>query len=139
MRLNNDVMLIIAEKLRSITHEQRSSETDGDVTVAYYPEHLLATDCVILHSHLLWSVVDMGITSMLDFVQVYYGGGRMRWPDFNRIKCVRVPADCLNVELTDALPIENRTSSSWFYLDGRIYVEARHIEKVALSWCARNV
>ena len=139
VKLNNDLMIIIAGKLRSITEKQQAAKTDGDVTVAFYPNRLTATDCVLLHSPLLWSVVDMGITSMLDFIQVYYGGGRMRWPDFNGVKCVRVPDECLDIDFNDALPVDSQTTSMWYRLDDKIYVMARHIEKVALSWCAMNI
>ena len=131
-------MFEVISKLSVMMQNKLEAETEGQVTIYKEGLEVLSLhEFAILHLPLLRrrTFVDMGVSSMADFVLVYHGAHEIKWPSFANIKYVQLPDDCLDAEL----PQTQNHKALLTRKGDHIYVDAVNVEKVLLSWCATAI
>ena len=137
-KLNRVIMFEVVSKLSVLMQDKLEAETEGQVTIDKNGlESLSLKEFTILHLPLLRlrSFVDMGVSSMADFVLVYHGAHEIKWPCFANVRYVQLPDDCFDADL----PQTQNHQKLLIRKGDHVYVEAINVEKVLLSWCATAI
>ena len=137
-KLNRVIMFEIVSKLSVLMQNKLEAETEGQVTIDKNGlESLSLIEFTILHLPLLKqrSFVDMGVSSMADFVLVYHGAHEIKWPCFANVRYVQLPDDCFDAELPQTQNHQKLLTRK----GNHFYVEAINVEKFLLSWCATAI